>query len=213
MSTPQQAKGTVEVIEPTPAEQAITRRAAEARATVPDIEFGVDVDMGAALELGASIHAVLVKACALALRDYPRANASYRDGRFELYSRVNAGLVLPSGDSATVLDADRKTLAELTAEIGELERRADELTQPERAGATFTLAQHPVTRPSALITPPHAVALAAGEVHEVAAIREGDVVPATEIALALACDHRIVYGAQAAGLLARIRELLERAEL
>ena len=213
MSTPPQAKGTVEVIVPTPAEQAIGRRAAEARATVPDIEFGVDIDMGATLELGASVHALLVRACALALREYPRANASYRDGRFELYSRVNAGLVLPSGESATVLDADRKTLAELTVEIDELDRRADDLTRPERAGATFTLAQHPVTRPSALITPPHAVALAAGEVHAVAAIREGNVVPASGLALTVACDHRIVSGAQAAGLLARIRELLEAGEL
>jgi pyruvate dehydrogenase E2 component (dihydrolipoamide acetyltransferase) len=205
MSDPAGLKGTVEIVEPTPAERTIARRAAEARATVPDLELSVDVDMSRSVELGTSITALLVRASALALRENPRANGAYRDGRFELYSRVNAGLVLAGGDSATVLDADRKTLAALAAEIDELESRADDLRPAERSGATFTLARYGVTRASALITPPHAVSLAAGEVRLVAAVQV--------MTLTLACDHRILYGANAARVLARIRELLEHAEL
>jgi pyruvate dehydrogenase E2 component (dihydrolipoamide acetyltransferase) len=147
------------------------------------------------------------------LREHPRANGAYRDGRFELYSRVNAGVVLPSGNAATVLDADAKSLEQLAVEIDELERRASELTSPELSGATFSLARYGVTRADPLITVPHAVALAAGEVREVAAIREGKIVPAPAMALTLACDHRILYGQGAAKLLARITELLERGEL
>jgi pyruvate dehydrogenase E2 component (dihydrolipoamide acetyltransferase) len=210
-------RGAVEVIEPTRAERAIARRAAESRATVPDLTLSVDVDMAAALDLiakrSASVPAALVRASALALRDHPRANGAYRDGHFELYSRINAGVVIPSSsEAATVLDADRKTLEQLTSEIGDLTSRAGELTSPELSGATFTIAQYNVTRVDPLITPPHAVALAAGEVREETA-RHGGAAPTAVLTLSLACDHRIVYAELAAVLLARIRERLERAEL
>jgi pyruvate dehydrogenase E2 component (dihydrolipoamide acetyltransferase) len=204
VSDPAGLKGTVEIVELTPAERAIARRTAEARATVPDLELSVDIDMARSVELGSSITALLVRASARALRENPRANGAYRDGHFELYSRVNAGLVVADGVTATVLDADQKTLAELTAEIDALESKVGDLRPAERSGATFALARYAVTRAGALITPPHAVALAAGEVREVG--------PAHLMTLTLACDHRIVYGAYAARVLARIRELLERAE-
>ncbi len=181
-------KGSVEVIEPTAAERAIARRAAEARATVPDLELSIEVEAGP--ELSA---ADLVRASALALREHPRANGAYRDGRYELYSRVNCGIVTGSGGIATVLDADQKTLAELSAEIDELERRARTLSAAERSGATYTLARYEVTRASALISPPHAIALAAGEVRHGA------------LCVTVACDQRIVAGAEAASVLIRIR--------
>jgi pyruvate dehydrogenase E2 component (dihydrolipoamide acetyltransferase) len=210
-------RGAIEVIEPTRGERTIGRRAAESRATVPDLALSADVDMSAALALvserSASGLAALVRAAALALREQPRANAAYRDGHFELYSRVNAGVVLPSSEAATVLDADQKSLEHLAAEIDDLERRAAELTSPELAGATFTIAQSGVTRAEAIITPPHAVALAAGEVREAAIVREGAVATGPVLTLSLACDARIVYGELAARVLARIKELLERAEL
>jgi pyruvate dehydrogenase E2 component (dihydrolipoamide acetyltransferase) len=202
-------KGSVEIVEPTAAERAIARRAAEARATVPDLELSVDVDMSAALKLDGSTTAVLVRATALAVRDHPRANAAYRDGHFELYSRVNAGVLLASGETAAILDADAKPLADLTREIDVLERRTGELSPAERSGATFTLAHYAVTRGQALISPPQAIAVAAGEVRELAAIRDGAVVAIRGLALTLACDHRILHGAQAASVLAQIRDLLE----
>jgi pyruvate dehydrogenase E2 component (dihydrolipoamide acetyltransferase) len=217
VTEPQGIKGAVEVIEPNRAERAIARRAAESRATVPDVSLSAEVEMTAALALirerSASITALLVRAAALALREHPRANAAYRDGRFELYSRINAGIVLASSEAATVLDADQKPLDQLAAEIEDLERRAAELTSPELSGATFTIAQYRVTTAEPIITPPHAVALAAGEMREVAVAREGAVAAGAALTLSLACDARIVHGELAAGFLGRIRELLESAEL
>jgi len=217
VNEPHGIKGAVEIVEPTRAERAIARRAAESRATVPDISLSAEVEMTAALALiperSTSIAALLVRAAALALRDHPRANAAYRDGRFELYSRINAGVVLPSSEAATVLDADQKPLEQLAAEIDELERRAAELTSPELSGATFTIAQYGVARAEALITPSHAVALAAGEVREVAVAHEGTVTAGAVLTVSLACDARIVHGELAVAVLARIKELLERAEL
>lgn len=207
----------MEIVEPTRAERTIARRAAESRATVPDLTLASEVEMTAALALiderSPSLTAVLVRAAALALRAHPRANAAYRDGHFELYSRVNAGVVVTSGEAATVLDADKKSLQELASEIDDLERRGSELTSPELSGATFTIARYAVTRADALITPPHAVSLAAGEVREGVAMRDGELQAAAVLTLTMACDHRILYGERAAAVLGEIRRLLEGAEL
>jgi pyruvate dehydrogenase E2 component (dihydrolipoamide acetyltransferase) len=212
-------KGEVEIVEPTQAEHAVARRSAEARATVPDLELSIEVDMGASIGLPAPSTAILVRATALALREHPRANGAYRDGHFELYSRVNVGVTMPLLDgqvAATVFDADLKPLDELASEIDELQGRATELTSPERSGATFTLTdlgRYGVSRASPMISAPQAAALAAGEIRHVPVVRDAAVVPGEVMTLTLACDHRILYGAEAAGFLAHIRELLERGAL
>jgi pyruvate dehydrogenase E2 component (dihydrolipoamide acetyltransferase) len=200
-------------------QRAIARRAAEARATIPDLELGTEVEFDRALGLcergGYTSTAVLVWACARGLRQHPRANAAYRDGQFELYERVNVGLLVSDEDDlvlATVFDADQKSLSELTVEIEKLRRRAAALTQPERSGSTFALSHEDrVGWQAPIVFSGHAAALSAGSVREAPVVRGKDVVPGHLVSLRLACDHRILYGGPAARFLARIRELLETA--
>src|ERR1039458_5404963 len=116
-------KGNTRVEEPTRVQRTIARRSAESRATIPALELVAEVDMSACLALrdarGHSLTAMLVSACAQGLSQVPRANAAYRDGRFELYSRVNVGLVVHRADAystPTILDADTKSLKELSDE-------------------------------------------------------------------------------------------------
>jgi len=215
-------KGETTVEEPDRVARAIGRRAAEIRATVPDLELGRDVDATAALararDDGVSLTATLVRACAIALREQPWANGAYRDGRFERYGRVNAGVTMQAGDGqliAAVLDADTKSPAHLTEEIVRLAERARDgrLTPPEQAGTTFTvsdMSEYPgAHRWSALVIAPQAAALTAGAPHAAPLVRDGSVMAAEVISLTLACDHRILYGARAAALLERIAELVE----
>jgi pyruvate dehydrogenase E2 component (dihydrolipoamide acetyltransferase) len=189
-------KGEVTVQEPTPSERTIARRAAEARATVPELELSVAPPAPGEYETER-----LVRACAAALRQHPRANAAYRDGRFELYSRINIGVVLTTPDQyliPVVLDADQKSRAELSEEIERLRGRAAQLSAPTFSGATFTLwnaATHGLARASIPVVPPQAAALVAG----------------TE-SLTLTCDHRILYGAGAAGFLTSVQQQLARIE-
>src|SRR5919108_969096 len=126
------AKGEVRVQELTRTQQTIARRMAESRATVPDFTLQADVDMEAAVAARASLKAaasegqvvpslndMVVKACGLALREFPRINAAYRDGHFELYSRVNVGVAVAVPEALvvpTIFDADRKTLGEIARE-------------------------------------------------------------------------------------------------
>ena len=86
---------------------------AESKATAPHFYLQAEIDMTAAVEARARLKAaagegevvpsfndMVVKACALALRELPRANGAYRDGRFELYSRVNVGVAVAAARRA-----------------------------------------------------------------------------------------------------------------
>ena len=174
-----------------------------------------DRALGLCERAGHTSTALLVWACARALREHPRANAAYRDGQFDLYERVNVGLLVSDEDDlvlATVFDADQKSLSQLTAETEELRRRADALTQPERSGATFALShEERVGWQAPIVFSGQAAALSAGSVRDAPVVRGGDVVPGHLVSLRLACDHRILYGGPAARFLARIKELLETA--
>jgi pyruvate dehydrogenase E2 component (dihydrolipoyllysine-residue acetyltransferase) len=214
-------KGEVSIHEPDRGERTVLRRSAEARATVPDLELVVDVDMSRTRALEVRSTALLVRASALALRAVPRANASYRDGHFELYSRINVGVTVTSDSTyaiPTVLDADRKSLRELDEEIAALSARAlaGELTSPELSGATFTvldMGSLGVWSASPLVIPPQAAAIAAGAIRLMPAVRDAGIVPTPMMTLTLGCDHRILYGARAAGFLEQVRAHLEEASL
>jgi pyruvate dehydrogenase E2 component (dihydrolipoamide acetyltransferase) len=224
------AKGDVVVTELSRTQQVIARRMAESRATVPSFTLEAEIDMERCValrtdlkELGGdgpvpSYNDMVVKACALALRESPRANGAYKDGRFELYSRVNVGVAVAAQDALvvpTVFDADRKTVREIAADTRALAERvrAGVVTPPELSGGTFTvsnLGMFGVRNFEAVINPPQAAILAVGELSQRPAVRDGELVARHLMAVTLACDHRILYGADAATFLARIRELLER---
>ncbi len=122
MSQPAGAKGGVTIVEPDRVARTVARRSAESRATVPDVELSIDVtvDDPATITTGA-----LVGASASALRAVPRANGAYRDARFELYSRINIGVVVATDDTyaiPTIFDADEKSTTEIDAELERLRR-------------------------------------------------------------------------------------------
>jgi pyruvate dehydrogenase E2 component (dihydrolipoamide acetyltransferase) len=214
-------KGETRAVQPTRAQQTLARRAAESRATVPILELSGEAEMTPALAALAadsvSLPALAVRACALALADVPRGNAAYRDGNFELYSRINIGVALPSADAIvipTVFDAGTKSLTGLSAELADLTERAarGELSPPELSGATFTLwsaDNDAVISTSPLIVPPQAAAISVGAVRAVPVMREGQVVPGHTVAITLACDHRILYGGEAAAFLGAVLDRLE----
>jgi len=221
---PASLKGEIRIEEPDRVGRSIARRSAEVRATVPDLELEAEVDAGAAVALARRLRieldAVLIAACARALRATPRANAAYRDGRYELYSRVNVGAIVHTDDgqiTPAILDADTRSLSELDAELRRLRERAraGALTPPELAGTTFTLHSLGEAGPHRLvplITPPQAAALAAGSVRPAPVARGGAVVAGNLISLTLACDHRILFGTRAAAFLQRIAKRVEEPE-
>ena len=90
--------------------------------------------------------------------------------------------------------------------------RAGAVTPPELSSGTFTvsnLGMYGIKRFTAVINPPQAAILAVGALVERPVVRDGAVVPGHVMPVTLACDHRILYGAEAAEFLGRLRALLE----
>jgi pyruvate dehydrogenase E2 component (dihydrolipoamide acetyltransferase) len=226
---PETAKGGVAFQELTKLQQTVARRMAESKATAPHFYLSVDVDMSRAVaararikdaagedEVVPSFNDMVVKACAIALREHPRANGAYRDGRLELYSRVNVGVAVAGQDALvvpTVFDADLKGLRQIAAETRALAQRVREgtITPPELSGGTFTvsnLGMFGIDSFAAVINPPQAGILAVGAIAERPVVLEGSISTAHLMPVTLACDHRILYGADGARFLDRIRNLL-----
>ena len=224
------AKGEVRVQELTRTQQVIARRMAEAKATVPEFTLEAEIDMDAAVRAREELRAMaaeeavvpsyndmIVKASALALREFPRANGAYRDGHFELFSRVNVGVAVAGEGSLVVpvvFDADAKPLGAIARETRALAARVRDssITPPELSGGTFTvsnLGMYGISNFTAVINPPQAAILAVGALVERPVVRDGAVVAGQVMPVTLACDHRILYGAEAAEFLGRLRALLE----
>ena len=192
--TDEPAKGTTEVAEPTPAELSYARRIAEARATIPHDYAETEADPAGGIRTAA-----VVVACAAALGEFPRVNGAYRDGRFEVYERINIAVGTPSGDSLVypvVRDADRRDEAQVAEEIRRLDDlvRAGAITNPDLAGATFSLfdpSVHGISRYQATVNRRQAAILTVGTG-----------------SLGLSFDARILQGIVAVRFLARVRDLL-----
>ncbi len=228
---PETAKGQVEVVEPTKVQQTIARRMAESKATAPHFYLQAEVDMSAAFEgrkrlkemaaegeVVPTFNDMVVKACALGLREHPRANAAYRDGHFEFYSRVNVGVAVAAPDALivpTVFDADLKGLRQISAETKALASRVRDgsITPPELSGATFTvsnLGMYGISNFHAVINTPQAGILSVGELKAKPVVTDDGSIEARQMmGVTLACDHRILYGADGAVFLRRVRALLE----
>ena len=222
------ARGEVEISELTRLQQTVSRRMAESKATAPDYALRVDVDMTLAVQLkerltdGAehppSIGDMVIKSVANALREHPRVNGAYRDGKFESYSRVNVGISVSAQDALvvpTIFDADTKSLGQIARDVYELTEkvRAGKITPPEVAGATFTvsnLGTYGIDEYTTVINPPQAAILAVGALKKRAAVNDnGRVIAQDQVSLTLVGDQRILYGEDAAAFLSRVRELLE----
>jgi pyruvate dehydrogenase E2 component (dihydrolipoamide acetyltransferase) len=208
----------------TRSEQVIARRMIEAKSTIPEFVVRMEADMEACADvrerLGGepSYNDFVVKACALALREHPRVNSSFGPDGITEHERVNVGIAVAGERRLTVpvlTDADTRPLGDLAraaARLANLARTGD-LSPQDLEHGTFTvsnLGMFGVTGFTAVINPPQAAILAVGAV-ERRAVPDGEALAIRRrVELSLTCDHRVLYGADAARFLARVRELLEQ---
>jgi pyruvate dehydrogenase E2 component (dihydrolipoamide acetyltransferase) len=165
-----------------------------------------------------SLNDLIVKAAALALRAHPLANGAYQNGHFELHSRINVGLAVATDGGLvvpTIFDADTKSLGTIAGDARRLATsvRDGTITPPELSGATFTvsnLGMYGMTAIAPVINTPQAAILGVGATRSVLQRVNNEIADRHLMTLTLSCDHRILYGADAARFLSAIRELLEQ---
>jgi pyruvate dehydrogenase E2 component (dihydrolipoamide acetyltransferase) len=208
--------------------ETIARRMLQSRSEIPSFDVSMDADLSTILALRRvsrelvetvpSVNDFVVKAVALALRDFPAFNSSFVNGRAERHGRVNVGVAVATADALLVpaiVDADLKSLAVIAKETRDLAARAQarRLSPDELSAATFTvsnLGMLGVRSFNAVINAPQVAILAVGAAQRSPVETDSGGVSFRDAAsLTVTSDHRAVYGADAARFLGRVKELLE----
>jgi pyruvate dehydrogenase E2 component (dihydrolipoamide acetyltransferase) len=205
----------------------IATRLLEAKTTVPHFYLTADIDMDAAMEFreqvaqvhGAklSVNDLVLKACALALRKVPEANASFTEEAIIQHARVDIGMAVAIEDgliTPVIRDADKKTIGQIASEAREMAKRARErkLRPEEYTGATFSvsnLGMMGIRDFAAIINPPEGGILAVGTVRKEPVVKNDQIGIGQRMSVTLSCDHRVIDGALGARVLQAIVQILE----
>ena len=207
----------------------IADRMTESKTTVPHFYLTVDCEVDELLKVRGeinkrlenakiSVNDIVIRACALALREVPAANVSWAgEGTMTQHGTVDisVAVAIPGGlVTPIVRNADMKGLVEIAGEMKELAARAREgkLRPEEYQGGGFSisnLGMYGVKSFDAVINPPQACILAVGAGEPRPVVRDGEIVPATVMSCTLSVDHRVVDGAIGAELLGAIKRNIE----
>jgi pyruvate dehydrogenase E2 component (dihydrolipoamide acetyltransferase) len=207
----------------------IASRLVQSKAPVPHFYLTIEVNMQRAKdlresanlldpELKLSYNAIILKACAAALRQNPEVNASFQGDSIRYHHRIHLGMAVATDGGGLITpvlrNADTKSLADISNESKELAARgrARKLLPEEYAGSTFSisnLGMMGIDEFSAVINPPEGAILAVGAVTEKAVVVDGRVEAGLRCRLTLSCDHRVVDGATGAKFLQSLKEIIE----
>ena len=239
MANPPAAETAVSTQQPAPAgatekpltrmRQAIARRMTESKVTIPHFYVTVDIDMAGVLKLRkqinealapeqkVSVNDLIVKAAAIALRDFPNINASFAGEKIILHNQINVGTaVAVEGGLLTVVQkgTDGASISKIAQDHKEMIGRAREgKVKPEDVeGATFTvsnLGAFDVEHFVAIINPPNAAILAVGSAKQVPVVVDGELTIGNRMKATLSADHRVTDGAEAAQFTQTLKAVLE----
>ena len=210
----------------------IARRMAESKQTVPHFYLTVDYEIDALLEARKAINALaekakgskvsvndmVIKACAMALRDHPDVNASWSEEAMIQYNTVDIAVAVATDRGLVtpiVRNAELKGLGRIAADMKDLAARAREgkLKLDEFQGGGFTisnLGMYGIKDFLAIINPPQSAILAVGAGEERVVVRNGQMVIRNVMSCSLSVDHRVVDGALGATFLQTLRSYIEQ---
>ncbi|MCC6500633.1 MAG: 2-oxo acid dehydrogenase subunit E2 [Anaerolineales bacterium] len=209
--------------------QAIARRMAESKTTVPHFyvshEYKMDAVMAMRKQVNAylpddqklSVNDFIVKAVSLALREFPNLNATFAGDKLLRHGAVNVGVaVAVTGGLLTVVNknTDQLPLRQISADVKQKVARArDGKVKPDDIeGSTFSisnLGMYDVENFIAIINPPEAAILAVGSAKEVPVVENGEIKVGWRMKATVSVDHRVSDGAEAAQFMQSLAKYLE----
>ncbi|MBL87168.1 MAG: pyruvate dehydrogenase complex dihydrolipoamide acetyltransferase [Winogradskyella sp.] len=236
--TPSQASASVGKFVPTGTEdfdevpnsnmrKAIAKNLAKSKFTAPHYYLNVEFDMENAIAFRAqynslpdtkiSYNDMIVKACALALKQHPQVNSQWFDDRMKLNNHVHIGVAVavPDGLVVPVVKfANEQSLTQIGAAVKEYAGKARnrKLTLDEMEGSTFTisnLGMFGIESFTSIINQPNSAILSVGSIVSKPVVKNGQVVPGNTMKLTMACDHRTVDGATGAQFLQTLKGYIE----
>lgn len=205
----------------------IAKRLAESKFTSPHFYLTVEIDMDNAVATREGINKVsdvkisyndmLIKAAAIALKEHPQVNASWRGDKIRYNNHVHIGVAVAVEEGLlvpVVRFADSKSFSEIAAEVKTLAEKAHnkKLQPAEWEGNTFTisnLGMFGIEEFTAIINPPDACIMAVGAIRQIPVVKNNTIIPGNVMKITLSCDHRIVDGATGAKFLQTFKFLVE----
>ena len=205
----------------------IARRLGESMFAAPHFYLTMEINMDNAMSARAqmnefspvkiSFQDMMIKACAMALRQHPAVNSSWMGDFIRTYQHIHIGsaVAVPEGLIVPVIKfADQKSFSQIAAEAKELYGKAkDKKLQPhEFSGNTFTisnLGMMEIEEFTAIINPPDSCIMAVGKIKEIV-VKKGEGFGVTNVMkVTMSCDHRSVDGAVGAAFLQTVKRFME----
>ncbi len=205
----------------------IARRLGESKFSAPHFYLTVEINMDAAIKareeinelspVRISFNDIIVKACAVALRQHPAINSSWLGDKIRRNGNINIGVAVAVDEGLLVpviRNADMKSLSQIKVEVKELAGKAKErkLQPDEMQGNTFTisnLGMFDIDEFTAIINTPDSCILAVGSIVEKPIVKNGELAIGNMMKVTLSCDHRVVDGATGAQFLQTLKGILE----
>jgi len=205
----------------------IAKRLSESKFSAPHYYLNVELDMSETIvfrkqcnaipDTKISFNDIIIKACAVALRNNPSVNSQWFDDRIRYNNFVNIGVAVGVEDGLIVpvlKNADKMSVAEISKSVKEMAAlaRDKKLTPEMMQGSTFTisnLGMFGIESFTSIINSPNSVILSVGAIIEKPVVKDGEVVVGNTMKLTLACDHRVVDGLTGAKFLQALKPLIE----
>ena len=207
--------------------KAIAKNLAKSKFTAPHYYLNVEFDMDNAIafrtqynslpDTKISFNDMVVKACALALKQHPQVNSQWFDDKMKLNNHVHIGVAVAVEDGLlvpVVKFANEQSLPQIGAAVKDFAGRArnKKLTLDEMEGSTFTisnLGMFGIESFTSIINQPNSAILSVGAIVQKPVVKNGQIVPGNTMKLTLACDHRTVDGATGAQFLQTLKGYIE----
>ena len=205
----------------------IARRLGESKFTAPHYYLAVEFDMSNAISFREqfnslpntkiSFNDIIVKACALALRQHPQVNSQWFDDRMQLNNHVHVGVAVAVDDGLVVpvvRFANEQSLPQIGVAVKDFVVRAKnkKITPEEMEGSTFTisnLGMFGIESFTSIINQPNSAILSVGSIVQKPVVENGHVVVGNTMKLTLACDHRTVDGVTGSLFLETLKGYIE----
>ena len=205
----------------------IAKRLAESKFTAPHFYLTMAIDMDKAVEGRAKLNEIspvkisfndmVLKACAIALRQHPQVNSSWLGDKIRHNHHIHIGVAVAVEDGLlvpVVRFADTKSLSQIGTEVKDFAQKAKnkKLQPTDWEGNTFTisnLGMFGIDEFTAIINPPDSCILAVGAIQQVPVVKDGQIRIGNVMKVTMSCDHRVVDGATGAAFLQTLQGLLE----
>ena len=216
-----------EEIENSQMRKAIARRLKESKFSAPHYYLSVEFEMDNAIafrkqynsmpDTKISFNDIIVKACAIALKQHPRVNSQWFEDKMRLNNHVHIGVAVgvPDGLVVPVIKfADNKTIPEIGILVKNYAGKARDkkLTPEEMQGSTFTisnLGMFGIQEFTSIINQPNSAILSVGSIIKKPIVRDDKIVIGHTMKLTLACDHRTVDGVTGSLFLETLKGFVE----